>query len=109
MWQTHIEEQKDNPKRRQRRRAAGSGGLPKRRASRSHAIFRTMRSMDEASQVQLVWDYLRKCDDLAPFAVEPADAILALGSSDIRVARHAAELMLRGLAKRLVCKRGSRR
>ena len=43
--------------------------------------------------VQIVWDYLQLGHDLAP-----ADVIVCLGSSDLRVATYAAELFQQGLA-----------
>ena len=51
----------------------------------------------EVEAIELVWDYLCKRDDLTEYESSPADAILCLGSSDIRVASPAAGLMNRGL------------
>ena len=42
---------------------------------------------------QILWDYMKMNHELAP-----ADVILVLGSNDLRVAGHAADLYLRGLA-----------
>ena len=46
---------------------------------------------------QTLWDYMCLKHEL-----EPSDVILVLGSNDLRVAEHAADLYLRGLAPRLV-------
>jgi len=62
------------------------------------------RDIDEA--VQVAWEYLRLKSDLSEFEAEPADAIICLGSSDLNVAAHAAELFKRGLGKKLVCSGG---
>lgn len=45
-----------------------------------------------------LWDYMLLGHDLAA-----SDVIIALGSHDLRVAEHAADLFLRGLAPLLVC------
>src|SRR5262249_22374188 len=52
-------------------------------------------SIDELAQI--IWDYHHLHHKL-----ERADLILALGSNDLRVARHAAELYLQGWAPRLM-------
>ena len=57
---------------------------------------------DEDETVRIVWDYMRLTHDLESFATTPADAIICLGSSDLRAAGHAAELFARGLARRVV-------
>jgi len=53
------------------------------------------------SAARLVWNYHRLGHRL-----EPADLILALGSHDLRVAEHAADLFHRGLAPRVVLSGG---
>ena len=50
---------------------------------------------------RIIWDY--HCLGQSP---APADAILALGTNDVRVAEYAAELYLRGFAPTLVCSGG---
>ena len=47
---------------------------------------------------RILWDYMLLRHDMAP-----ADVILALGSNDVRVGQHAAQLFLRGLAPLMVC------
>jgi uncharacterized SAM-binding protein YcdF (DUF218 family) len=47
---------------------------------------------------RILWDYMRLGHELAP-----ADAILVLGSNDVRVGEHGARLFLRGLAPLMVC------
>jgi uncharacterized SAM-binding protein YcdF (DUF218 family) len=47
---------------------------------------------------RILWDYMRLGHELAP-----ADAILVLGSNDVRVGEHGARLFLRGLAPLIVC------
>ncbi len=47
---------------------------------------------------QKIWDYHHLNHQL-----EPSDLILALGSNDLRVAEHAADLYLQGWAPRLMC------
>eukprot|EP00929_Paragymnodinium_shiwhaense_P080080 TRINITY_DN41748_c0_g1_i2.p1 TRINITY_DN41748_c0_g1~~TRINITY_DN41748_c0_g1_i2.p1 ORF type:complete len:248 (-),score=39.24 TRINITY_DN41748_c0_g1_i2:596-1339(-) len=59
-----------------------------------------------ATAARTVFDYLRLEADLAEFEEQPADALICLGSSDLRVAAHAAKLFQRGLATRLVCSGG---
>ncbi|MFN0085015.1 MAG: YdcF family protein, partial [Blastocatellia bacterium] len=51
--------------------------------------------IDEAAQ--RIWDYHQ-----LHHAMEAADLILALGSNDLRVAGHAADLYLQGWAPRLM-------
>ncbi|MDB6116536.1 MAG: YdcF family protein [Verrucomicrobiaceae bacterium] len=46
---------------------------------------------------KILWDYMR-----LDHVLEPSDVILVLGSNDLRVAAHAADLYLRGLAPWLV-------
>lgn len=46
---------------------------------------------------ELLWDYM-----LMGHALRASDLILALGSNDLRVAEHAADLYLRGLAPRIL-------
>lgn len=46
---------------------------------------------------EIIWDYM-----LMRHEPRPCDLILALGSNDLRVAEHAADLFLRGLAPRLM-------
>lgn len=53
-------------------------------------------SVDELAQK--IWDYHHLHHTL-----QPADLILALGSNDIRVAEHAADLYLQGFAPWLMC------
>ena len=64
--------------------------------------------LDEAvaAAARTVFDYLRMESDLTEFEARPADALICLGASDLRVAAHAAELFKRGLATRLVCSGG---
>ena len=50
---------------------------------------------------QVVWDYHR-----LGHALEPADLLFVLGSHDLRVAEHAADLFHRGLAPRVVLSGG---
>lgn len=49
------------------------------------------------SLAEILWDYM-----LMRHEPRPCDLILALGSNDTRVAEHAADLFLRGLAPRLL-------
>ena len=59
--------------------------------------------MDEETLrlARIIWDYHRLGQ-----APAPADAILALGTNDLRVAEHAADLYLAGFAPLLVCSGG---
>ena len=60
--------------------------------------------------MRVVWDYMCLRHDLSPFdpllGGAPADAIVCLGSSDLRAATHAAALFRRGLAPYVVCTGG---
>ncbi len=55
-----------------------------------------MNEVDNAARV--VWDYMLMHQD-----IQPADAIVVLGSIDMRVADRGAELYAAGLAPRVVC------
>lgn len=50
---------------------------------------------------RILWDYSR-----VPQEPVPADVIIALGTNDLRVAEHAADLFLRGYGSTLVCTGG---
>ena len=50
-------------------------------------------TMTTDSLAQVLWDYMHMGHDL-----QPSDIILVLGSNDLRVAEHGADLYLRGLA-----------
>lgn len=54
--------------------------------------------MDKDEALRLLWDYLKINHEL-----KKADAILVLGSHDIRVGEHGAQLWLEGWAPYLVC------
>jgi uncharacterized SAM-binding protein YcdF (DUF218 family) len=54
--------------------------------------------MNKNSAIKIVWDYMHMNHTL-----KKADAIMALGSYDIRVAEYAAKLWLDGLAEYLIC------
>ncbi len=54
-------------------------------------------SMTTDELAQILWDYMR-----LDHVLESSDVILVLGSNDLRVAAHAADLYLRGLAPWLV-------
>jgi len=54
--------------------------------------------MTDDDLARILWDYMLLRHDMAP-----ADVILALGSNDVRVGQHAAQLFLRGLAPLMVC------
>jgi uncharacterized SAM-binding protein YcdF (DUF218 family) len=56
---------------------------------------------DIQAAAQIVWDYHR-----LGHVLEPADLIFVLGSHDLRVAEHAADLFHRGLAPRVVLSGG---
>ena len=51
---------------------------------------------------KIIWDYMLMHQEL-----KPMDAIFALGSNDLRVAEHAAELYLNGFGKYVVCSGGN--
>lgn len=54
--------------------------------------------MNRESAIKIIWDYMHLNHHL-----KKADAIMALGSYDIRVAKYAAKLWLTGLAPYLIC------
>lgn len=61
---------------------------------------------DEASKcAREIWDYLVINRD--PFAIPNVDAVVALGSSNLKIPEHAARLINGGLARVLICS-GSR-
>ncbi len=57
----------------------------------------TLSAASTDSLAERIWDYM-----LMRHEPRPCDLILALGSNDLRVAAHAADLFLRGLAPRLM-------
>ncbi len=56
-----------------------------------------MNSLPTDTLAQILWDYMHLGQTL-----QPSDVILVLGSNDLRVAEHGAELYLRGLAPHIV-------
>ena len=52
-------------------------------------------------QAQIIWDYMRVGEP-----IEPADIMIAFGTNDMRVAEHAAGLMLANVAPYLICTGG---
>jgi len=59
----------------------------------------TEQDVKETQAVQVMWDYLHMGQDVSPFKQTPATVLLCLGSSDIRVAQHAAQLFNKGVAE----------
>lgn len=57
-----------------------------------------MRIQTDDALAQILWDY-----NNLEMTLKPADAILILGSNDLRVAKRGAELFLQGFAPRLIC------
>eukprot|EP00040_Diaphanoeca_grandis_P019016 m.100156 g.100156 ORF g.100156 m.100156 type:complete len:248 (-) comp27224_c0_seq1:154-897(-) len=57
------------------------------------------RNGEENTAVQIVWDYLHTAHNITPFHTKSATVLLCLGSSDIRVARHASTMFLLGVAE----------
>ena len=50
------------------------------------------------ADVSIIWSYMVMSHDLTSFETKPASVVCCFGSSDLRVATHAAELFKRGLA-----------
>ncbi len=77
----------------------GNRGMLGRRATDRRAeIVPTKGSHSTDALARTLWDYMLLGHELVP-----SDLILVLGSNDVRVAEHAAELYARGLAPLMVC------
>jgi hypothetical protein len=79
----------------------GIGQVERHRGRRRIAENRKEMTDEVLRLARILWDYSQ-----VPQEPIPAEVIVALGTNDLRVAEHAADLLLRGYGSRLVCTGG---